>query len=273
MKQRLYVSGYWPLIGNQKRSQAYYEKLLPSTFSALQGQQLVFCSSSSILLEQMQEMSKKFQISMQPMLLPVDRLPGWDLSKDLADCCVNMKLDQWTAPNRFYGEKGVTHYWRDYKQSGYSIYRSMLAIWLSKVYLVERIASQSSCQYFAWVDASIARFCGQRTNWRYWLLPDDPFRVSHYAGLSRYYGRRLPLNASFLSASKSSWGLLSQAFSEVAKVASLLPYGHDEETIMSECVRSSPHLFRCIGKPYEILSRKEKFMSKIKAFKDRLKRC
>jgi hypothetical protein len=72
-----------------------------------------------------------------------------------------------------------------------------------------------------------------------------------YGSDMRRYGRHLPLNASYISGPREQWQEFQQLFSQKAQLAAQMPYGHDEETILSECIREQPDWFHCIGMPYK----------------------
>lgn len=250
-ESRLYVSGYWPLPGNGKRGLSYYQALLPQTLALLRGQKLLFFAGDAQTLALVQQHCSTWQIALEGQVMPIMQLPQWDRAEALVASCERMGLDAWPQPRRSAGEKGVNHYWRDLHGSGADTYRQLLAVWLSKIALVaQRAATEPEQQSLAWVDSSVARFQRQRSNWRFWRLADRPGQLCHYASPMRYLGQGLPVNASYLSAPAPVWGTLAPLFDGLAQQASLMAYGHDEETILGECQRQHPGLFHCLGVPY-----------------------
>jgi hypothetical protein len=170
--------------------------------------------------------------------------------------CDRMRLDRFPRPDAFASEKGVTHYWRDLKGGGADAYRAMLAIWLSKIALTSDVARDHESMSVAWVDASVARFNLRRTNWNFTQDQGHPAKISHFASPMRFFGRPLPLNASYLEGRSSVWTELERLFNAMLEKALQMPYGHDEETVLAQCLSASPDLFRCIGAPQELLGGK-----------------
>lgn len=255
MRSRLYVSGYWPLVGNCKHSADHYYDLLPLTLMPLRGCSLTFFSDDEAILDRVVSISEEIGLFCKPCLVKVFDLPAWSLAGDLVQACDRMNLDVWPMPQKFFGEKGSKHYWRDFKGSGPLVYRQMLSIWMSKISLVAAEARRhldgsghSSCS-LAWMDASLARFNKTRVRWRYWKVRDSPNQVSHYRGRMRCFGVPLPLQANFLSADAAVWPVLENLFLDNAMSAASMTYAHDEETVLAECCRRQPSLFHAIDAP------------------------
>ena len=99
------------------------------------------------------------------------------------------------------------------------------------------------------MDVSVSRF-KDRSNVETFQQLKLPFdRLSHYGTLMRFYGVPLPLNASFLSANAPVWRDVEAEFAEAASRAKGMAYGHDEETILADCLWRRPELFHSIGSP------------------------
>lgn len=267
MAHKLYVCGYWPVSGNLKRSGEHYNTLLPQTLQLIRGEELVFYSSSEEVLIWVEGLCQQASIRMRPVLLALEQLPAWTLADRLVRCCGAMQLDQWQKPRSFGGEKGVIHYWRDYKGAGTEAFRAMHAVWLSKFALVAEQASQVEHERLVWMDSTLARFNRCRSNWRFWLTQDHPHKFSHYGSDMRRFGRPLPLNASYISGPREQWVAFQALFSQNADLAAQMPYGNDAETILSECIREQPDWFQCIGMPYKRLTGRQLIKAR---FKDRL---
>ena len=264
LSSKLYASGYWPVRGNQKRSGSHYTTLLPQTLRLIQGEQLVFYSSSEEILSLVEQLCRQHGIVLQAELRLLHSLPAWSLAKRLMQGCRAMQLDLLEKPAAFGAEKAVIHYWRDYKGAGAEVLRQMLTVWLSKIDLITALASEVDHDHLVWIDATIARFNGRRSNWRFWLSADHPDRFCHYGSEMRRYGRHLPLNASYLSGPRLRWSALQQLFNVMAERAALMPYGHDEETILAECVQHSPGWFQRIGLPYTRLAGRPLLQAQLK---------
>ena len=263
-ERRTFVSGYWKLPGNAKRSVDYYGRHFSQLLSVMREQHLIFYSDDEQILDDMASRAAESRVSLDARHLPVMQLPAFEQSESLAKSCSLMALDQWSRPSRTAGEKGVNHYWRDLKGSGLETYRQLLCVWLSKVPLMSSLASQMPSDHgLSWVDLTIMRFSHQRSNWRFWRVSDRPGCLSHYASPMRYMGQPLPINASYLSASAQVWLLVNEIFQGSASLASAMPYGHDEETILGECQRQNPELFHCIGAPYSRLSKRAAIRARV----------
>lgn len=261
---KLFVCGFWPVTGNLKHSGDYYNTLLPQTLQLIRGEELVFYSSSNEVLSWVEGLCQQASIRMRPVLLALEQLPAWHLADRLVRCCGAMQLDQWQKPRSFSGEKGVIHYWRDYKGAGPEAFRAMQAVWLSKVALVAEQVSHAEHEHLVWMDSTLARFNHCRANWRFWLAQEHPHQFSHYGSDMRRYGRHLPLNASYISGPREQWQEFQQLFSQKAQLAAQMPYGHDEETILSECIREQPDWFHCIGMPYKRLTGRQRMKARLK---------
>ena len=249
-----YVSGYWPLPNNKKKSRDYYDAILRKTLSRLKRKKLIFFSNDSDVLEAVNLDCLRYGISLQNIFLSLEDLPSRSLAHALVTSCSRMLLDAWPAPRSFHSDKGMIHYWRDLQGSGIETYTDMLSIWMSKVALVTQMATDLDADYpLAWVDGSLARIQGNRSNWRFWNQQVRLGYISHYASPMKYCSRALPVSAGFLLSNASVWNELNSLFNEIAWQAVKMPYGHDEETIFGECWLRRPELFRCIGKPYQSL--------------------
>lgn len=250
MLEKVFVSGYWAIPENNKHDLAHYDSLLPETLSLIAGRRLVFYSGCSEMLDYIERLCKQFDISVEPELVPFNSLPKWDLAGRMLESCTRMGLDAWPAPDSYGREKGVIHYWRDYKGSGSVAYRQLLAVWMSKISLVsmlqERFAHVSA---LAWIDVTLSRIRDARTNWRFWEVADIAGSISHYSSPMRYYGRVLPISAGYMSTDPATWTILSKLFTSTAEQAASMAYAHDEETILAQCYTTNPALFHCIGHP------------------------
>ena len=251
MPRPTYCSGYWSIPGNPKRSVSHYEAGLSETLALLRGSTLHFNSNHSETLASVTRLAKLNDIHLELEDVAIEELPGWGISKTLVECCSAMKLDVMTRPASLkVSEKGVVHYWRDFKDGGPDTYRRLLAIWMSKIALTTSVSrGAAGDDIFAWVDISLSRFNGQRTNWDISNLALDSNKVSHFASQMQFQGQTLPLNASFLAAGARTWAALEASFALATQQAVQMPYAHDEETILSDCVRRAPDDFHTIGSP------------------------
>jgi hypothetical protein len=248
---RDYVSGLWMIEGNSKRSPAHYMEHLPETISMLSGDSLHFYSADEAVLATVDNLCRTHRVRLTAEHRPLDSLPAWNISQTLIECCRAMNLNQFDRPSQRGADKGARHYWRLLEDSGEEPQRAVLAIWLSKVLLMnERAkAAESATRELAWVDASISRFNNQRSNWDFPTVSVSQDRLCHYGSTMQYYGLQLPLNASFLCGRPSAWRAVTELYEKALQSAIKMPYGHDEETVLGHCVWEHPELFETIGSP------------------------
>ncbi len=247
-KRRLYCSGYWMIAGNTKRPKSLYDSYLPATLDMVRDQDLVFYSDDQHQMSHVRELCAERDIHLVERFLSIADLPAFGLAQEMLEACRRMELDRFAKPAEYNGEKGVVHYWRDFRGSGEDVFCSMLSIWLSKVFLTSALArSDGGERPVAWIDASLSRFKRHRDvkAIQKMDLPHD--RLSHYGNAMRYYGALLPLNASFLSAHAPVWRDVEVEFEEAANRAKGMAYAHDEETIFADCLWRRPELFHCIS--------------------------
>lgn len=242
-----YCSGYWPVPGNAKRSFEHYASYLPQTLQMLAGSRLWFYSNDADVLRQVSEICADHQVDLTAVLLDFQALPAWSIAADYVCACERMHLDLYGPPVRRMKEKGVNHYWRDLIGSGPESYRRVLAIWLSKVELTAALAARlEPGSIVAWVDASLARKNNARPCWDFTRCALPPGRLTHYPSQARIYGATLPLSAGFLAADAPTWSLIQEHFVAARTSLVAMPYGHDEETILSKCLGDHPELFHVL---------------------------
>ena len=258
-EERFYCCGFWNVLGNKKNSRQHYEFYLPKTLDMIAGSNLRFFSDDAQIIKMVGAMCEERQIFFDPELMPQENLPGWHIAARLVKSCANMELKEFARPPEQGGEKGEIHYWRDLNGSGVEAYRSILAIWMSKVELTTSLAAEGGEKRMAaWIDVSVSRFNGERENYNFHRISTPRGKLSHYASDMRFFGTRLPLNASFLSADAATWSRLQNEFDCAAERAAKMPYGHDEETILADCLWRLPDSFHCIGKPLSQKSLRQK---------------
>ena len=245
--ERIYCSGYWPLPGNQKRERGHYDACLPLTIQMLEGSALHFYSSDDGVLERVEELCSVHRIAPRLVRMQLHELPAWDLADEFVRCCERMNLRVYGQLEGRVKDKGVRHYWRDLRGSGADAYRSLLAIWLSKVDLAASLAEglAGDC-VLSWVDASLARKNHGRVGWDFTKIAIPRGKFCHYSSKMSVYGSRLPLSAGFLGAEASTWRELAAIYVAMRQRLIAMPYGHDEETILSRCQAENPALFHCI---------------------------
>lgn len=266
--RRHYCSGFWTVPGNRKYPAEHYAALLPRTLDMIAGASLTFFADEPDTFEKVRELSAARGIAVEPVEMPLASLPAWPLAERMVAACAAMRLDRFTRPEAMHAEKGVIHYWRDLTGSGAEAYRAMLAIWLSKVALAASVAGrQGDGVRTVWIDASIARVNGMRENFDFTGAAMPAGRLCHYGSRMRYFGGPLPLSAGVLAADAATWPRVEALFQDCAERAAGMAYGHDEETILAECVRREPGMFHCLGQPIplDVLARKPGLAKRLKA--------
>jgi hypothetical protein len=255
-KDRVYCSGLWKVEGNIKNTSQHYDALLPLTFDLISGSKLRFFSDDAETLDRVAALCESRTIDVEMVHREIEDLPAWEISSKIVRSTKRMQLDcfkrppKHAGPNNLNKEKAFAHYWRDLKRSNADVYQKVLTIWMSKVGLSASLASNTTetC-HVVWIDASIAKLNGRRPNWNF-SKEDFPFgKLSHYGSHMTFYGYRLPLSACLLGGDAATWKHVSKEFHETARKAAQMPYGHDEETILSACHWSQPDLFHRINRP------------------------
>ena len=248
---RTYVSGHWMLADSPKNPVEHYYKLIPKTLDMLAESRLVFFYEDPALLRFVEKNAQDKNVDLVPVKRSIEELPARDLSEGFAASCERMGLDAFPEPEHKNKEKGVIHYWRDWKRGGPAFYKDLLSIWLSKVSLVceaiDQLGDRGQCGYFAWADVSVARFSKKRRNWDFprVRLPDE--KVSCYKSDMQYFGGALPVSASFLGGGEAVWQELEERFLMKARGSLAAAYAHDEETILSAVYRDDPGFFYRFG--------------------------
>ena len=198
---KTFCIGYWALSDNVKRDLAHYTKLLPLTMSLLADRQVLFFYHDHSVLERASNLAREHCIVLHPCRIALEALPNRESALNVLHATEAFGQEHSEPPAVRTKEKGVEHYWRDYRQSGREVYHSMLSIWLSKIPLITRAIEENPFQseYFAWVDASLARFNSKRDFFEVGRVVDCDNRISFFRGKLTKNGSRLMLNASYLS--------------------------------------------------------------------------
>lgn len=243
-----FCSGLWLVPGNPKRDPNHYFKYLDLTIEMLSGGNLIFHCSDAIILERVEALCRKNSIDLRLRNTVVEKLPAYHYSATFLENCHNMGLDAFPEPVDKNREKGVLHYWRDYKAGGAEAYRQMITIWLSKIDLAMSAVKEAhgSSQEVAWIDASISRFNRKRDNWDFRNSEVEEYRLNHFRTGVNYFGKQLPINASFLHAKPEAWFTVHELFQASLRSALKMTYAHDEETILSHCKIANPDIFNAL---------------------------
>ncbi len=255
INSKTFCIGYWALSHNIKHDLAHYSNLLPVTLSMLGGKNVVFFYDEPLLLERVMEIAFEYGVKVRPYRIALNDLPNRESSIKVLGATEAYGIQHPEPPDIHKKEKALEHYWRDYKKSGHDAYLNMLSIWLSKVPLVSRIVEENpfDSTHFAWVDASLARFNGHRDFYDVCRVVDCRDRISFYRGKLIKNGKKLMLNASYMSGSKCAWRRLESLFQEQLTLAEDDIYPNDEETVLDCCYQVEPELFRMINPKRNIM--------------------
>ncbi|QPZ91610.1 hypothetical protein [Thioclava electrotropha] len=249
--EALYCMGFWPIENNQKRNSDHYKRLLPESMKLLRGKRLHLFYDGEEIGESFVAEAERNDVEVSKSRIRISDLPTYDAVLPIISTCERLVSEGKHHEEMPAREKMSMHLKRDYLLSGADAFRSMVTIWTSKLPLLADLSSSAPAgvKSVAWVDASIAKFKGSRTNWNFMRQTWPHNRVGHYASPMFFHGAPLPLNASFLAASIELWPKVNALFlEELAKKAGD-GYVHDEETIMSGVVTQNPELFYTLGKP------------------------
>jgi hypothetical protein len=252
-----YVTGYWMLPSNAKNPVEHYQKLIPQSMEMIAGRKLILYFDDAQTEAMFAEACEALDVRLQTVRVSVEALPAYRHADAFADGCRSMRREEFDRTPLRWLEKGLIHYRRDFMGAGEEVYRRLITIWMSKVALTSQAASGGGdATYFAWMDASVARFSGRRTNWNFPVQTFAPRALNHYASTMSYRGERLPLNASFMLGTPEVWAAVSLAFDAWLQASLSDAYAHDEETILGLVHRDRPELFHTLGVPLALIGPK-----------------
>jgi hypothetical protein len=146
-----FVMGYWKINNNKKRDHKNYIKRFNNIFNVLNklNIDIVFYYIDEEIKNKVKELNKNNIIFIKKS---IENLPTYKHSLKLLNLC--KKQD-----NSLYkkGDKGYIHYNREYLQSGEDVYRKIITIWTSKLFLVKGciINKYFNNKYIAWHDFNI----------------------------------------------------------------------------------------------------------------------
>jgi len=234
------------------------------------GKMLLFYQDDDVL-RYISRCAERFSINLQAMKVLIEDLPAYPYAERLLSGCKATDIKSLEELPIVWREKGLSHYHRDFLDSGEDAYRQIISIWMSKIALVADhavVANPFDTPEFAWIDASVSRFNGRRQNWNFSKAPPSEGKLLHYANRMRYYGELLPINASCMIAEAEVWRTISRLFSDALDAHANDSYAHDEETILGYVYKNYPELFACLGLNHT--GRREQIMGKPHALIRRL---
>ncbi len=246
---KTYCMGFWDIPGNRKRSLDHYTGLLDQTLAMVAGRQLVFVHDSPGLIVPLRERSAELGIDLHEQRLPLAELPARVSARAFLER-TRAFADAGRDRQRPFGREKAPRKCRFLRASGGDVYGDILSVWLSKVPVMAAVARANpfGSTNFAWIDTSVARFNGRRDRWRFNEVEDCPGRIRHYASASRKHGRRLAVQASYLSGDQTAWRALDHLYGEALTTAESEAYPNDDETLLDACQRAEPHRFHQIDR-------------------------
>lgn len=250
----IYVSAYYHI---PKRSMPHmgisrYLRLAPVSLRMISGSQLVFFYEEDCIGEIVAKICEDWSVNLLLKKRPIGDLPQRRAALEIA---ANADRSALPAEDECVKEKGWSHLNGMVHGADRDEYEDNLAIWLSKVDLVQDASecAVSDDTPVAWMDFGIAKFNYMRSSWNFPVAVRqcDPSKLCHYDSSMRMCQRKLPLNASFLCGSPVIWAELLEEFQKQIAAAKCENYPHDEETLLAQIVKVRPELFQCIGHPFE----------------------
>jgi len=139
----LFVTGYWKLERNAKRSVRYYQKSINKTLDYLESIQ-----AHVIYFHNNNPKSTRTKRHIKFIYKPTSQLL-FEQAKGLIRMCQRQKKG--LLPHE---DKATRHYSR-MKASGAETWTQVVAIWISKLALLRDIIQQHQHNYFAWIDAGL----------------------------------------------------------------------------------------------------------------------
>jgi hypothetical protein len=249
-----YCTGLWLLKNNRKHDAEHYYKNLPKTMKHLNGQKIVFFYEDERILEMAR--SSVTSEHFHGIKIRVEDLPTYRFSRSFLRSCRRQDNHQLA---KFRGrEKGLIHFKREFRLSGPEIYRKIISIWTSKIFLLNQVAERNlfGTEWFAWIDASLGRYSDRHLS-TLSHLPYTTDRIHHYGSGMNYRGKRLNLSAGLLVGHRQKWSELFDLYREELEIAKSDSYAHDEETILNLVLTKRPELFRNINQlPLNVCSQK-----------------
>jgi len=266
-----FILGFWYHEKNIKRNLDHYFQHIPDTFALLKGCKIVFYYEQDFVLD---FVIKHVQTQdFKAIKIAVKDLPTYNLSADYLNSCINQDNEKILNhedvkryvdierlkhdvkyKQRSCGEKGITHYNRDYTLSGIDSYRHIITVWTSKVHLMNY--NTYNTEYVAWVDVSFSRF--NSITQKIKNLPDTESFLSYKYDaniltkqgptvVQRYYGEPLSIIACFMRCSKKllSEKILPLYVQQLHRYKDS-NYAHDEETILHLMSKEYPEFFNSI---------------------------
>lgn len=229
------------ISGNIKRNRDHYIDHLPKTLDLLKNKKVIFFYDDDEILEIVKASIDTEYFVARKLL--VSEMWAQQYIDQIVACSKKFKILSWA---RVKAEKGVVHYRRDLLGSGEEAYKSILTIWLSRIFIVTDIVIEENpfdTPNFAWVDASISRL-RKSSAARIVDKTVVPDKVLMNGSRMRYQGRRLNYSGGFILASLEDWKNFRGLFSRELLDSIQDTYPFDDEVLIHKISKKHGHLFQ-----------------------------
>lgn len=248
---RTYIMGYWPIPENPKNPIKHYFAYLPETLKMIAGCNLLFLCDNKDIITRMHEMTAQLDINLIVYNRTIGELQKLVRMPEIVEqtAIYGEIMHRPTSAEDFNGEKGLLHYWRDFKRCEPLTFAKMLAIWHSKIDIMTEVIEKNpfNTHEFAWIDASLSRFNETRPGWQFNKVQYSGLgKLFHYGSELKKNGKTLALNASFLLGDSNTINKLKELFNAQFEIDLQEPYPHDEETILTTVIANNPEMFELI---------------------------
>jgi hypothetical protein len=235
MKDTTHVLAFYYIPANKKNDLTHYYTHMPKTFEMLRDKYIVFFYEDEEILNYVKSILKSNHFI--AIYLKLIDLPTYELSETLLECCKNQDNEYLKSIN---DGKGITHYNREYLQSGEDSYRKVITIWTSKILLMERIIKENSfnTENFAWIDVSLSRI---NMNINEVNLVED--KINTNRGWAFYMGERIMNSCGYMYSNTNTWKTFISNYKQKLDEIKNHNYAHDEETIVYLIYKDNPSLF------------------------------
>lgn len=250
---RTYVMGYWLLPDNSKNSVQHYSEHMQETLSMLSGSNLIFVSADREVQLHVAEFCRHHNVRIAIWDIGIPMLEKFEACKEVVKGTIEFGNNLEARSEGWRRDKGLAHYWRDFRRSNQETWHKLLAIWHSKCDLLHKAALENPfCSVeFAWVDASLSRMNGKRPEWNFPEQQVEAGKILHYGNGMLKNGQPLFISAGFLLGDQVSVRSLKRDFDEAFTACLAESYPNDEEVVLDAVLRGNPDLFVKVGSKVE----------------------
>ena len=247
-----FVTGYWPVIGNTKRSTTFYSEMFPRTLSFLGGPRPKLFVTDQTTLEFL-EADKLGYLESEVFRMDTKSLvPDLLVQRVRENSVRNSRRSVLLASLRPKRDKHRTHFLSHLTRMGVRSYTELVVTWLAKIYAMKFLLENSEIddsKFLGWADIGLARIwtgplASKIADSTAWPLLEEGF--SHIRPRMTEGCQNLALSAGLLVAKPPAWRRLFPQFESIAMDAYTEAFLHDEETILSRTTRQKDIPFRTI---------------------------